>query len=158
MLMVLVGMVLVPNIYGEDAVIEDGKKVKFDYTLTIDGEQIETSEGKEPLEFTQGEGLIIQGLADAMQGMKVGETKSVTLTPENAYGVEVPEAYKEFPKSTFPEGFEFQKGMIVELRTPEGQAVPGIIWEDKGEAVVVNFNHPLAGKTLTFDVKVVGIE
>ena len=104
-------MVAVPNIYGEDAVIEGGKKVKFDYTLTIDGEQIETSEGKEPLEFTQGEDQIIKGLSSAMQGMKVGEEKSVTVKPEDAYGLDVPEAYKDFPKTTFPEDFEFQKGI-----------------------------------------------
>ena len=138
--------------------VEDGKKVKFDYTLKVEGEVVETSEGKEPLEYIQGSGQIIPGLAKGLEGLKVGDKKTVIVTPEEAYGEVDEAAIRELPKSSFPEGFEAKEGMVLELKSPEGQIIPGIVWEIKEEGIVLNFNHPLAGKTLEFDVTIVGVE
>ncbi|MCA9409160.1 MAG: peptidylprolyl isomerase [Candidatus Omnitrophica bacterium] len=139
-------------------VVEDGKKVKFDYTLTIDGQIVETTEGKTPLEYTHGAGEIIPGLSVQLEGLKVGDTKEIIIEPKDAYGEIVEDAIKEFPMTSFPDDFDPQRGMVIEVRDPEGNAAPGIIWEIKEGAVIINFNHPLAGKTLQFDVKIVSVE
>jgi FKBP-type peptidyl-prolyl cis-trans isomerase SlyD len=139
--------------------IEANKKVKFDYTLKVGEEIVETSEGKQPIEYVHGSGAIIPGLESQLAGMKVGDTKSVTVKPEDAYGLPNPEAVKEFPKTSFPKEMVAQIGMVVELQGAEGQPpLPGVIQEVKDTTVLVNFNHPLAGKTLTFDVKIVSVE
>lgn len=143
---------------GETMKIEDGKKVTFDYTLKIDGEVVETSEGKKPLEYTHGEGSIIAGLTSRIAGLAVGEEKTVIVPAKEAYGEVDEEAYREVPKTQFPEGFEAQRGMVIELQAPDGGAVPAVIWDIKDETIVLNFNHPLAGKTLQFDVKIVDIK
>lgn len=142
-----------------NATIENGKKVKFDYTLKVEGQEVETSIGKEPLEYTQGEGKIIPGLEKALEGMKVGEQKTVKVSPEDGYGQPNAEAKKDFPKSTFPADFNPEKGTVIEMQDPEGNVMPGQISEIKADgSVTIDFNHPLAGKTLEFDVKIVGIE
>ena len=141
-----------------DAKIEKGKKVKFDYTLKVDGQVLETSVGKEALEVTIGQKMIIPGLERELKGMKVGEEKSITVLPEDGYGQVNPQAFMDVPKTTFPKDFDFTVGNVVELSGPNGETVPGTIAEVKADAVSVNFNHPLAGKTLVFDVKILGIE
>ena len=138
--------------------IVDGKKVKFDYTLTVDEKVIESSEGKEPLEYTQGEHQVIPGLEKALAGMQVGQQKSVTIPPADAYGEVNKDAFRDFPKSSFPQDLKPEAGMIVQLEGPQGQKIPAVVWEMKDDKVILNFNHPLAGKTLKFDVKIVSIE
>ena len=151
-------MLLAPNVKGEDVAVANGKKVKFDYTLTVDGQQVETSVGKTPLEYVQGQGQIIPGLEAQLAGLKVGDKKSVSVAPEAGYGQVIQEAIRELPKTSFPENFTPQIGMVIELTSPDGQAVPGIIQEVRDTGILVNFNHPLAGKILNFDVTIVGIE
>jgi len=138
--------------------VEAGKKVKFDYKLTIDGQVIESSEGKQPIEYTHGEAQIIPGLSAALEGMNVGDNKTVTIEPDQGYGTVKQDAFKEVPKKNFPEDFKFEVGSVIELQSPDGGVFPGVISAIKEEAVVVNFNHPLAGKTLVFDISIVGIE
>jgi FKBP-type peptidyl-prolyl cis-trans isomerase 2 len=144
--------------HAEDAVIASGKKVKFDYTLKVDGQVVESSQGATPIEFTQGDGKIIPGLSTALEGLKVGDKKAVTVNAKDAYGDLIPEAVKDFPKTSFPADFQFAAGTVVELQSPEGQKIPGIIKEVKTDMVTVDFNHPLAGKTLEFDVAIVDIQ
>ena len=148
----------ISNVKGEGLMVENGKKVKFDYTLKVNGEVVESSVGKKPLEYVHGQGQIIPGLSAALEGLHVGDEKSVTVAPAQGYGEVNPEAFKEFPKTAFPPDFAPATGMVVELQTPEGQAVPAVISEVKGETVSGNFNHPMAGKTLVFDVKIIAIE
>ena len=138
--------------------VEKGKKVKFDYTLKVEGKVLESSVGKTPLEFTPGEGTIIPGLEKQLMGLKVGDEKTVTVTPEEGYGAVNPQALMDVPKTAFPKDFDFTVGNVIEMSGPKGESVPGIIAEVKADAVVVNFNHPLAGKTLEFDVKIIAIE
>lgn len=145
------------QIKGEDATVQKGSQVSFDYTLTVDGEVIDSSEGRGPLEYTHGSGQIIPGLSKQLEGMKVGEEKEVQVIPEEAYGPVNPEAFQEVLKSQLPPDQEPQVGMLLYASGPQG-AMPVKITEVKEESVVVDFNHPLAGKTLTFKVKIVSIK
>ncbi len=146
------------NSNAADAKVEKGKKVKVEYTLTVDGKVVDSSEGKEPLSYVQGEGQLIKGFESQIEGMKVGESKKIVVAPKDGYGDSVPDAIKEFPKDKFPAEPPMQVGMVVEFNSPDGNTIPGIISEIKDTGIMVNFNHPLAGKTLNFDAKVVGIE
>lgn len=158
--LVLVGVlgIISQPVMAEDVTVQDGKKVKIDYTLKMDGQVIETSVDKEPLEYSHGAGQIIPGLSAGLTGMKVGEQKTVIVEPKDAYGDVIPENFREIPKSNFPADAKPEMGMVVQLKDEAGNIIPGILWEIKEETLVVNFNHPLAGKTLEFDVKVVAIE
>jgi FKBP-type peptidyl-prolyl cis-trans isomerase 2 len=147
------------KVKGDDSMtIEKGKKVSFDYTLTVDGQVVDSSKEREPLSYVHGEGKIIPGLASELEGMKEGQEKTVEVSPEDAYGKEDPEAFKEISKGSLPEGLEPKTGMMLQMQGPEGQPVPVKVAEVKDEAVVLDLNHPLAGKTLNFDVKVISVE
>lgn len=157
-LMIVLSASMVSFAQNAAVTIEKGKKVKFDYTLKVDGKVVETSNGKEPLAYTQGEGDIIPGLESQLAGLKVGDQKNVVVAPKDAYGEIKPEATKEFPISSFPKDFKPAVGAVVQLQDDKGNVAPAIIQEIKGDKVILNFNHPLAGKTLEFDVKIVSIE
>ncbi len=146
------------NAKGAEKMIQKGSKVKFDYTLKVNGEVVDSSTGRQPLEYTQGAKQIIPGLEKQMEGMKVGEEKTITVPPKEAYGEERPEAFREFPKSAFPKDLQLKEGMVLELKTDSGQPLPAVVKKIGKDTVTLNFNHPLAGKTLVFDVKVVDIK
>ncbi len=151
---------LTSSVWADDAVkVEKGKKVKVDYTLKVDGQVVESSVGKEPLEYTQGANMIIPGLESQLEGMKVGDQKTVTVAPKDGYGEINPEAVKDLPASAFPADFTPQVGMVIEMKDEKsGQTVPAVIQEIKDGKVKLNFNHPMAGKTLVFDVKIIDIK
>jgi len=138
--------------------IENGKKVTFHYTLTVDDQVVQTTEGQQPLAYTHGTGEIIPGLATELEGMNEGEEKSVSVSAENAYGKVNPDAFKELPKSSLPDGVEPQKDMTLQAHSPEGQEMLVRISDVKEDSIIIDLNHPLAGKDLKFDVKVVTIE
>lgn len=138
--------------------VENGKKVTFHFTLTVDEKVIQTSEGKEPMSYTHGSGQIIPGLATEIEGLNEGEEKSIMVSAKDAYGKVNPDAFKELPKSSLPEGLTPEKEMMLQINTPEGQTIPARISEVKEASIVIDLNHPLAGKDLQFDVKVVSIE
>ncbi len=151
-------LMLSPAVFAQGTV-EKGKKIKFDYTLTVDGNVIDSSQGKQPIEFVLGDGMIIPGLAKQLEGMKTGEEKHITVSPQEGYGMPDPNAYREVEKSVLSTGGrEFEVGQIYEFHSAEGDVFPGIISEIKDNTVVVNFNHPLAGKELVFDIKIVSVE
>ncbi|MBF0123470.1 MAG: peptidylprolyl isomerase [Candidatus Omnitrophica bacterium] len=134
------------------------KKIKFDYTLTVDNEVVETTTGKTPLEYTPGKGQLIPGLEKEMEGMKPGDTKTVVVKPEDGYGMPKDDGVREYPLEKFPQGMEPQVGMVFEMQDEGGNSYPATIKEIKDKIVILDFNHPLAGKELTFEVKVVSIE
>lgn len=142
---------------GDQMIIEDGKKVSFDYTLTVDNEVVDSSKDRGPLEYTQGSGQIIPGLAKQMAGLKAGDERTLEVAPAEAYGEINPEAFKEVPKASLPEDLDPQPGIFLQMVGPGGQAIPVKISEVKDDVVVIDFNHPLAGKTLKFDVKIVAV-
>jgi FKBP-type peptidyl-prolyl cis-trans isomerase 2 len=144
--------------FGEEGAIADGSKVKFDYTLYVNGQVADSSQGKEPLEYTQGAGMIIPGLEVQMAGLKEGDVKTISVESEDAYGQVNPEAIVEIPKENLGEEIDPKVGMILQMQTQDGQALNGIITEIKDTTLVMNFNHPLAGQDLTFDVKIVDVQ
>jgi FKBP-type peptidyl-prolyl cis-trans isomerase SlyD len=142
----------------DERVIKDGSVVSLQYTLSgDDGKTIESNKGKEPLKYTQGQHQIIPGLEKELTGMKVGGEKRIKVKPEDAYGPIDPKAIQEFPKEKIPP--EGQKvGTILTARGPQGQAIPVKVKEVKEKTVVLDMNHPMAGKTLVFDIKVLEVE
>ena len=138
--------------------VKTGDKVRIHYTGTLaDGSVFDSSDGREPLEFTVGSGQIIPGLDAALPGMEVGEQKTVTVAPEQAYGEVNPDARHAVPREQVPENVPLDVGTMLELRTPEGQAMPVQVVEVTEEQVTLDANHPLAGKELTFAFSIVEI-
>ena len=158
LIFLVTGFMYTVNAKGEEDMISEGKKVKFDYTLTVDGQVVDTSEGRQPLEYTQGEGKIITGLEQQMTGLKEGEEKKIEVAAEKGYGERNPDALREVPKEQFPPNITPEQGQQLAMTTPDGQRVPVLVSEVKDESVILDFNHPLAGKDLSFDVKVVSVE
>jgi FKBP-type peptidyl-prolyl cis-trans isomerase SlyD len=138
--------------------VAEGNEVSIEYTLTLeDKEVVDTNVGGEALTYTQGTGQIIPGLESALEGMKVGESKHVKVPPQEGYGVVNPQAYQEVPKENVPA--EAQKvGAQLMGRDGNGRVVRPRVSEIKDKTVVLDFNHPLAGKTLFFDVKVLDVQ
>ena len=140
--------------------VEEGDTVKVEYEVKQqDGEVVDSSEkGRgQPIEFQVGGQQVIKGLDKEIRGMKVGDEKQFTVEPEEGYGERNEDKKKEFPKDKFPSDKEPQEGMMVALGTPDGKQVPAKILEVKDDTVVLDLNHPLAGKTLDFDIKLVDI-
>ena len=138
--------------------ISDGKTVSMEYTLTLEDKKIvDTNVGGKPLNFTQGSHKIIPGLETALTGMKTGESKQVTIAPENGYGPQNPQAIQEVPIDKIPP--EARKvGATLQGKDAQGRMVHPRVTEVKEQVVVLDFNHPLAGKTLYFDVKILDIK
>ena len=138
--------------------VKEGDVVKVHYTgKLINGEQFDSSVGREPLEFTVGAGQMIKGFDDAMPGMNLGEKKTINIAPEDAYGPRSDEAIIEFPKQNVPADIKLEPGMPLTLSNQDGQPVPVIIVEVKEEVIVLDANHFLAGQELIFDIELVEI-
>ena len=138
--------------------IANGSKVAIEYTLTLGDDQVvDTNVGGQPLQYTQGAGHIIPGLENALTGKKQGDSLTVTVGPEEGYGPVNAEAIIEVQKNQLPEQAQ-QVGMQVQGQTPEGQAVQAQVIELREEVAVLDFNHPLAGKTLQFAVKILDVQ
>lgn len=139
-------------------VVERGMVVSLDYSLHIGDELVETTEDEGPIEFLQGYQEIIPGLERAILGMAVGQSKQVVVEPEDGYGAYDDDAIEEVPLEIFPDDVDLSLGMPVELYDEEaGETVEGYIAEVRTDTVMVDMNHPLAGETLTFNIKVVGV-
>ncbi len=143
---------------GASQAVADGMKVTFDYTLTVEKQQVETTQGKKPLEYVQGQKMLIPGLEKQLAGMKPGESKTVTIKPEDAYGAVRADAIHEMDKAKLPKDITLKVGMVLEMQDPEGRSYPAVVKEIKDKTFLLDFNHPLAGKELTFDVKIVAVE
>ena len=136
--------------------ITKGVVVGIEYSLTIDGEVIDETQG-EILEYLHGYANIISGLEKELQDLKVGDSKKVSIPPAEAYGEYDEEQLVEIPRSEFPEEVPFVPGLDIEMTSVEGEILIGTIQEVLKNTVLVNFNHPLAGETLNFDVTVATI-
>lgn len=139
--------------------VKKGDKVKIEYTGTLDdGTVFDSSEkhGK-PLEFEVGSGKVLKGFEDALTGMKKGEEKDIELKPEEAYGNQNPNLLKKVPKEQFPKDKELKPGMLLIIGTPDGRNFPAKIISVDDKEITLDLNHPLAGKTLHFKIKVVEI-
>lgn len=140
-----------------DVKVQDGQVVSMEYTLHVDGELVDSSEGQEPLEFLQGEGNIIPGLEDELYGMGIGESKEVVVAAEDGYGLLDPDAFIDVPKAQFPAEIPLEAGVELQVQDENGNPMMARIDRVDNENVKLDFNHPLAGKELHFKVKVVGL-
>jgi FKBP-type peptidyl-prolyl cis-trans isomerase 2 len=139
------------------AKVEEGKLVKLHYTLTVDGDVIDSSADKDPLELKVGSGQVIPGFEKAIMGMKTGEKKSFEVSPKDGYGEVDPEAFQEVSREKMPEDLELKEGMVLYAQAPDGQSIPARVSKITDKVVVMDFNHPLAGKTLNFEVEIVSV-
>jgi FKBP-type peptidyl-prolyl cis-trans isomerase SlyD len=143
---------------GEKLTIADDLVVSLDYTLRLDdGEVVDTSTGRGPLTFLQGRSQIIPGLEQALYGMAVGDEKNVEVEPADGYGVRDPDASQMLSHDAFPPDMTLEPGMGLRMRDPVGRTVSAYVAEVRSEGVVLDFNHPLAGETLHFHVKIAGL-
>ncbi len=135
-----------------------GDVVKVHYKGTLNsGEQFDSSEGRQPLEFTVGAGQMIAGFDAAIPGMIVGEKKTIRIAPAEAYGEINEEAIIEFPRANIPPDMTLQPGMRLQLRDEAGRPIPVVVTEVRDEVVILDANHELAGKELIFDIELVSI-
>ncbi len=142
---------------NETLLIADNMVVSMDYTLTVDNEVIDTTENLTPIQFIQGHGNVIPGLERELAGLKIGDSKKILVQPVDAYGVFNPNAFTEVSKDQFPPDFEIRIGGEIQVRTVGGNFLTAIIDSTEGENVKLNLNHPLAGKELLFDTKIVDV-
>jgi len=139
-------------------VVKEGSTVSLEYTLTgDDGKVIDSNKGKEPLRYVDGQDQIIPGLEKALEGLPAGTEKKVTVKPEDGYGQVDPKNFQEVPKDSVPAD-SLKVGATLVAQTPQGQQFPVRIHEIKETTVVMDMNHPLAGKTLFFDVKILDVK
>lgn len=137
--------------------VQDGQIVTMDYTLWVDDEVVDTSEGAEPIEFLQGAGNIIPGLESQLYGMAVGDSKDVMVASQDGYGDVDEDAFAEVPRNQFPEDIPLEPGIELQVRDETGDVMNARIDQVGNEIVRLDFNHPLAGKELRFEVKIAGI-
>ncbi len=138
--------------------VSSGKKVSIEYTLALEDKSVvDTNVGSEPLSFVQGSHNIISGLENALEGLKIGDSKQVTIKPEDGYGPVDQKAIMEVSKEQISQD-ALKVGAQIQGQNDDGQVITAMVVEIKEQTVVLDFNHPLAGKILHFDVKIVDIQ
>ena len=137
--------------------IQDHMTVQLEYTLTADGAVVDSTEGRGPFRYVQGRGQIIPGLERQLTGLHVGDEREITVKPEEGYGPLDPSAFVEVPKEQLPTNATPTVGLVLRGMDPEGRMFRATIHEIKDHTVMLDLNHPLAGKTLLFKIKVVDI-
>ena len=139
-------------------VVEQGREVGIEYTLKLDdGTTADSNVGGEPLRYRQGLGMILPALEESLVGLQVNDQKQVTLPPATGYGEVDPKAFQTVEIDMIPEPAR-QAGTQLTAQSPDGRQRPVKVKEIQGDKAVLDFNHPLAGETLHFDVKILSIE
>lgn len=138
-------------------IIADNLVVSLAYTLTVDGKVVDSSEEDDPIIFLQGFGNIIQGLERELYGLVVDDTKQIVVKPEDGYGDFNQDAVLEVPRKEFPSDIPPEVGLEIQVTDDNGEVLDATIARIDKEIIVLDFNHPLAGKTLQFDVKVIEV-
>jgi len=142
-----------------DKVIQPGSEVVMHYTLTLeDGTVADTSRDDQPLCFTMGDDTMIAGLERVLYGLKPGDHQVLCIAPPDAFGYPDESNIHTMPRADFPEDMELEPGVIIEFGLPSGEPVPGTVAELRDDEVVVDFNHPLAGHEITFDVEILTVD
>ena len=137
---------------------KSGDTVKIHYTGTLDdGTQFDSSSGRDPLQFTLGSGQVIPGFEKAVEGMAVGDSKTVNIPPEQAYGPRHDQMIQEVPKTALPDDLEPVEGMALQAQGQDGKVINLTITAVQDDSITVDGNHPLAGKALNFDIELVDI-
>lgn len=141
---------------GEAIVIKSGNKVKLNYELTVNGDVIDSTTDQEPFQYIHGKNQIIPALEKQLESLNAGDRREIILGPDDAYGALDPQAYIEIEKSELPQT-DLKIGTRLGMISPEGQTVPATVVEIRLETVILNLNHPLAGKELHFVVQILSI-
>lgn len=137
---------------------KQGDTIQIHYTGTLDdGTVFDSSEGRDPLAFTLGEGQVIPGFERAALGMEIGETKTTRIESDDAYGDRNDELVLEVPREQLPDGLEVEVGTALQLQQPDGRAVPVTVAALDDATITLDANHPLAGEALTFELTLVEI-
>jgi peptidylprolyl isomerase len=137
---------------------KSGDKVRIHYTrFSNEDTVVESSHGKEPLEFVLGEGMTIPGIENAVIGMKVGDNKKVSISEEDAFGTRDEQMIVDVERSSIPSDMELRPGMMLQIRSPQGDVYNVVVVEADDEMVKLDGNHPLAGEKLIIEVELVGI-
>lgn len=135
-----------------------GDIVKIHYTGTLnDGTEFDSSNGREPLQFTIGSGQVIPGFENAVEGMAVGDSKSVNIPPEQAYGPRHQQMIQDVPMSALPDDLEPKEGMALQAKGQDGKVINLTVTSVQKDSITVDGNHPLAGQALNFDIELVDI-
>jgi FKBP-type peptidyl-prolyl cis-trans isomerase SlpA len=143
---------------NESATIESGSQVLMYFSLALeDGTIADCTDDGEPMRFTMGDGTLIKGLELALYGLKAGDHQSLVVGPDVGFGFRDDEAIQVLPRSDFPADMELEPGLIIGFSTPSGEEVPGAIVDIEGDDVHVDFNHPLAGHNVRFDVEILEV-
>ncbi len=137
--------------------VDDGQVISMHYTLHVDGQVVDSSEGSEPLQFIQGMGHIIPGLEHQLYDMKIGDSKKVVVAPKDGYGESDAEAFMDVPRDSFPPDVPLTIGTELELCDQSDHPVYARIENVDDANIRLNMNHPLAGKELHFEVKIADI-
>jgi FKBP-type peptidyl-prolyl cis-trans isomerase SlyD len=137
--------------------IEDGVVVSLAYVLTVDGQEIARTDEGESMDYLHGAENIVPGLEKALTGKQVGDKLQVTLPPEDAYGDYDEENVEELDREDVPQADSLEKGMVIEVEDEEGFVYLAFVREVTDDMVVLDYNPPLAGKTLTYEVEVLGL-
>lgn len=139
-------------------VVSNGAQVSLEYTLKLEDKTVvESNVGREAMTYTHGAHEIVPGLEKALEGLAVGAKKHIEVKPADGYGDVDTKAFQEVKKSQIPES-AWKVGTQLEAKSPDGQSMFPLVTEVKSETVILDFNHPLAGKTLFFDIKVLDIK
>ena len=139
--------------------VGDNVVVSLDYVLTLDdSREVDRSDKDTPMEYLHGYNTIITGLERELTGLEVGDVKKVVVPPELGYGERDPDGFAEFPRNTFPDSHHLEVGETVMMRDKEsGESFQAYVSELDSEKVLLDFNHPLAGETLHFQIRIAGL-
>lgn len=136
-----------------------GDTVKVHYHGKLnDGTTFDSSEGRQPLEFEVGGGMVIKGFDEGVTGMSIGEKKTVSIPAEDAYGSKQEEMIIPFERKNFPPDIEPEVGMTLNMHSDDGNALPVVITEVNPDTIILDANHPLAGQDLIFDIELVDVK
>lgn len=138
--------------------VKNGDKVKVHYTGKFkSGEVFDSSREREPFEFTLGKGEVIPGFEKGIEGMEIGQIKTITLQPEEAYGPRREDLQVSVKKTDFPDDLKPEVGQQLQMKKPDGNIINVTVANIQNETVTLDANHPLAGKTLIFDVELLAV-
>ena len=143
---------------AKPTVVAKGSRVSVEYTGSFDdGTVFDSTQNKDPITFTAGNGEVIRGFDEAVVGMKKGEQKKIKVSPKDGYGDRDEKLQQQVPRTVFPQEMKLEKGMGFSFRAPQGQMIHATITDVSNGIVTLDMNHPLAGKNLVFELKVVDL-
>lgn len=141
-----------------DIKIGNDTKVTLNFSLALeDGTVVDSNVDGDPVTFTVGDGNLLSGFEQAMYGLKAGDERVLTITPEQGFGQPNPNNVQEIPSTDFPPDMTLAIGLMLSFADAQGTELPGVIKEISGSKIIVDFNHPLAGRTLLFTVKIYSV-